>query len=234
VAISWAGAGLANTMSILAGDADGFHAGDAVDVTFQRHPFDDAIAWEWNNHALHQGVGRPFDRDASNHVFGYSFTGLPINRIDLTAPVWLEMRLQSTQYVGTDHLQFQLRDANMTPGYPGDGWSPPMSWGSLLNAYLTSYMVSGSLLDGVITKVDLRTLTATAGTDAGMSIAESMNLRGYLDVHIEDDTGVDWMRLTFGVPTPSSLALFAVGFVVMLGGLMGRGRSRQGTATSAA
>ena len=183
-----------------AGDNDGFQAGDQVDVPFQRHPFDNAILWEHNNHnGSHGPDGRMMDQLTQDHTFGHSLVDLPIGQIDLGKPVLLkiEFRCAGGAIDSTDGIGLQLRDEDMPSSYPGPLWNPPMSWGQSLPDYVDIYGNGEPCNTGVLTTVDLRDLVATQGSLAGRTIAETINNLGYLDIFVGDDTGIDFVCLCY-------------------------------------
>lgn len=202
---------------ILAGDIDNFSPGNPADTPTQRPLTANAISWEWNNVALHGGVGLKFDipGQVSNHTFAYTFQGLPLGQIDLSAPVLLEARFRSNNF-STDSIALQLWNENMPPAYPGPSWFPSWNWGLNLPTFFSTYGVSGTAPTGITTVIDLRTINVLAGRPlAGTSIAETMNLWGYLDVFVQDDTAIDYLQLSFteiqhDIPEPAHLAALAL------------------------
>lgn len=208
-----AGTAQAGTVTLLAGDKDGFSSGDPADTPTQRPLFADAMSWEWNNQSLHGGVPLQFDEPGLNHTFGHTFDNLP-GPIDLTQPVVLEIKFNSAG--GGDSVAFQLRDADVPGSNPGPSWFPPFSWGKLLNDYITLYAV-GTPVGGVaVTEVDLRSLIATSGALTGQSIAQSMDNLGHLDVFMQDDSQIDYIELRYTqVPEPASFALLGLGGLAM-------------------
>jgi hypothetical protein len=202
-----------NATILMAGDDDNFQAGDPVDTPFQRPPFDQAVMWEHNNHVLHGGFGRNFDQGGSNHTFGYSFGGLPIGQIAMSQPVLLEVEFRTNggDIDSTDHIRFQLIDEDMPGSFPGELWVPPMSLVLSLPIYVDTYGDGSPPATGVLTTVDLRTIVSDRGPYVGQTIAETINNLGHLDVFIDDDTGIDYMRLTYtAVPEPGCLPLLFI------------------------
>lgn len=208
--------GAASAGTILAGDMDGFAGGDTADVPNLRPPFDDAMAWEANNNDFHGGTPREFDENGFNHAFGNSFTGIAIGSIDLSQPVTLEimMRSQGGAIDSTDAIGFQLDDATVPGAYPGPGYFPSMRVGFGLPGFVATHGDGAAPATGVTTTIDLRTVNIATLSE---TVAENINNVGHLDVFISDDTGIDWMRLSYTeIPEPASAMLLTLGAIALL------------------
>lgn len=195
---------------ITVGDIDNFSPGDAVDIPFQRAPLATATSWEANNQSLHGGTSLHFDQVTSNHTFGVTIDNL--GAIDLAQVVDLEIRFK-TVGASTDSIHFQLRDGDLPATNPGGGWFPPLSYGVALPTYFNQYGDGSNPFSGITTNVDLRSLLVgpNVAVIGGQSIAESINTLGHLDIFVQDDTAIDYVKLSYNtVPEPSTLAMFSL------------------------
>ncbi len=206
----------AQVVTILAGDKDGFIGGDAADNPAPRAAFLTALQYEPNNHDYHGKVPRKFDESGSNHTFGHTFTGITPGSIDLSQSVLLTVRWVSGPF--NDSVAYQLQDPDL-PATPIKKF-PPFGVSQSLDTLYTNHAIAGSKSTahlGITTQFDLRGLTIPSSKSKGanMTVAETIDAWGYLDVFMQDDTGIDWMELSYTdanyvIPEPSTVGLSAL------------------------
>ncbi len=200
-ALSACMAGAAAAQPFFAGDEDNFGNPDDFpnDTLVIRPLFDQWLARPGGqNDQLNGGVPRPFDIVPDHHnenwQFGYTFENLPT----LNAGATLEIRLRAMSDSG-----FSYNDS-INLQYTGDGDSSSFLWGTSIAA------LDGGAWDFGETAI----FTLDLGNLGGLDITGDINTAGYLDVFMQDDTSVDWMRLT--VPTPGTASLLALGGVMAM------------------
>jgi len=162
----------AQTLSIfIAGDQDGFNPGDAADQT-SPSPALQAYMDQYNNGAF---PNRQFDDQASNRVFGHTFTGLPVDITCATLEIGLKAGgdIQSNDgidldYDGTESFAWHSRISNL-----------PEAGGTWTNGQTA------------VIRFDLAGLPP-----GGTNIISSINADNSLDVYVQDDTAVDYIILS--------------------------------------
>ncbi|MCH8172761.1 MAG: hypothetical protein IIA70_05555, partial [Proteobacteria bacterium] len=156
-----------------AGDQDGFNPGDAADQT-SPSPALQAYMDQYNNGAF---PNRQFDDQASNRVFGHTFSDLPADITCATLEIGLKAR---PDIPSNDRIHLNL------------GAGAPFAWTIKLTDIPGA---NGTWENGqtAVTKFDLADLPPSGSGD---TIISSINAGNSLDVYIQDDTAVDYIVLT--------------------------------------
>ncbi len=189
--------GAAAAQTIFAGDVDNFGDTDTPEDTLVIRPlFDQWLARPGGQN--NGGVPRPFDIVPGHHNenwdFGYTFENLPTLRPGAN----LRIRLRAMSDNG-----FSYNDS-MNLQYTGDGDSSSFLWGTSIAA------LDGGAWDFGETAI----FTLDLGNLGGLDIIGDINTAGYLDVFVQDDTAIDWIKLT--VPAPGTASLLALGGMVAM------------------
>ena len=113
-----------------------------------------------------------------------------------------------------DVIGFQVFDgpesASDTPTFPTTGYD------NFVPGFHSTHGTAGSSVLSAPITVDLRSINAAIGPLAGQDIASTVNNLGYLDVRIADDTGIDYLQLSFtAIPEPNASMLIALGLVTL-------------------
>ena len=156
-----------------AGDQDGFNPGDAADQT-SPSPALQTYMDQYNNGAF---PNRQFDDQASNRVFGHTFSDLPADITCATLEIGLKAR---PDIPSNDRIHLNL------------GAGAPFAWTIKLTDIPGA---NGTWENGqtAVTKFDLADLPPSG---SGGTIISSINAGNSLDVYIQDDTAVDYIVLT--------------------------------------
>ena len=188
--------------TVLVGDRDGFTGPPDATGIYVRPEFDAYISWpSGNNCSYHNCQVRPFDTNGTtNWNFGHSFVNLPP-----IASATLEIHVRGGQGPGNDAIALQY----INIGDPNNPLERIWGWAAGF-AYLET--VPGAISDGdgvwqyqdeLTIVLDLSALPRPDGTT--VDLLPMINADGYLDVHIADDTDVDYIELNytrafFGLP----------------------------------
>jgi hypothetical protein len=198
-----------------AGDADNF--GDvksADDKVVMRRPLATYLRqYNGNNKDKHGRQAMPFDLDTVAEAiavnppgsyanynydweFGYTFPRLPL--LGPNARLRLHLRANPSA-PGNDALNLM---------YAGNGTNSIWQYGVGMNdlhAYKNGRQWGSGWLDGEIDTFDLLLADLPIFARSGFNVVRSgtidltpaINLAGYLDVHLADDTAVDWIELIY-------------------------------------
>ena len=208
------------------GDKNNFTPNQPSDNVQMRSSYETAVV----NSARNGGTPFQFDQINPSRDFGYSFTGIQPGTIDLNQPVLFEAEFRFPlfnvyngpfdpalfKFTANDSVGFQF---SSDPFPQNDFPIFNMLFKQSLQSFSSSYAASGNWEPELQIEVDLRNLLipATASQGAGLSIAETINLWGYLDFHIEDDTPVNWIQLSYyetaAIPEPSTVGLSALALI---------------------
>lgn len=169
---------------VLAGDKDNFaSAGDPADVIQLRPGFSSWLGRAGGHNAtLHGGQSQPFDlANPDNWDFGYTFTNLPPV---CSATLTIHFRAGSTQ-PSTDGFALQFQDATTSFG-----------WSTSLNSIDAAFGGDGTWNPGedIAITLNLKALPLGSGT---YNLVPLINADGYLDVYVQDDTGIDYIELVY-------------------------------------
>ncbi|HVM59363.1 MAG TPA: PEP-CTERM sorting domain-containing protein [Verrucomicrobiae bacterium] len=197
-------------MDILVGDKDNFADHNGADAVTLRPAFASAMACDWETY--NDGL-RDMDVHYTvqgNTKFAMSFQDLPL--IDVTQPVRLIVGMKADGSTGANDGLFLQYDGETPPeNYQTTRWDISFLWGQGLNSYWPLTGNPGTIWDNNESMIVTQYLGGLT-VPGGGSLLDQINGVNALDVCVSDDTGVDFVELSFtAIPEPSSLALVGGG-----------------------
>ncbi|MEQ9356947.1 MAG: PEP-CTERM sorting domain-containing protein [Coleofasciculus chthonoplastes F1-TOW-03] len=210
----------AATVSYIAGNADNFNTSDGLENSTPS-----AALEQWADQNYAYGASTLFDRSVNDYddYFVHTFSDLHSNLSNPIVFGELEISLRATNssmsYNDAINLRFTNPDGTLTPGWGrhiGQGDSTegllPTTWSNSQSHTFTFNLANLPLAPG-------QNPTAS-------NLLPTLNQKGFLDVVVEDDTSIDYIKLTVSdVPEPLTIlgSATALGF----GALLKRQQSRK-------
>lgn len=194
----------ASTFTYIAGVNDNFSLSNGTELS---SPSASLLAFATNSGAFPSFYTNNFDDPSTNKQLFHTFTGLPSNITSAT----LEFRAKPN---GGDSENDAI---TLAFGYTGSNINSPYfisrfgATGILPNWWNTTNYPSGQVFT-----LNLAALPPSQA--AGVSnLLPGLNSNGFLDIRINDDTSVDYLKLTLTTSVPESSSILGLGLIGALG-----------------
>ncbi|MFN6274362.1 MAG: PEP-CTERM sorting domain-containing protein [Microcystis sp.] len=194
----------ASTFTYIAGVNDNFSLSNGTELS---SPSASLLAFATNSGAFPSFYTNNFDDSSIDKQLFHTFTGLPSNITSAT----LEFRAKPNGG-GSDNDAITLAFA-----YTGSTINPPYfvsrfgATGILPNLWDTTNYPSGQVFT-------LNLAALPPSQPGGVSnLLPGLNSNGFLDIRINDDTSVDYLKLTLTTSVPESSSILGLGLIGALG-----------------